>query len=57
MTEHTPHSYQLSRRNLLRTAGLGAAALGGGSLLSACGGSGLKGSGDSARRHRSRSAT
>jgi branched-chain amino acid transport system substrate-binding protein len=43
MTEHL-----YSRRQLLRTASLGAAALGGGTLLSACGGSGLKGSGDSA---------
>jgi branched-chain amino acid transport system substrate-binding protein len=45
MTEHTPRlPGQFSRRHVLRTLGLGAAAVGGGGLLSSCG-SGLKGSG------------
>jgi branched-chain amino acid transport system substrate-binding protein len=47
MTDYPPPlSGQYSRRHLLRNVGLGAAALGGGGLVSACG-SGLKGSGSS----------
>lgn len=48
MTEHVPSPPgRYSRRDVLRTVGLGAAAVGGGGLLSACG-SDLKGSGTSA---------